>query len=130
MPRYLVLIILTANCLFGCTISDEDRCPDGLEWNSTVQACQEIQVLPDGGADGGYLAECAGNEDCASFEADYCMYDPFGDDPGICLYQDCTANSCPAASVCCDCSVLMMPVICIPEAIIGGSALDTCDCAS
>jgi hypothetical protein len=130
MPRYFVLLILTAICLFGCTIDDEDRCPDGLEWNADVQACQDPVVLPDAGADGGYLAPCNGHPDCASYEADYCMYDPFGDEPGICLFQDCHPTSCPQDSLCCDCSGLAMPVICIPEAIITGSALDTCDCAS
>ena len=139
MPRYFVLLILTAICLFGCTIDDEDRCPDGLEWNSSVQACQDPVVLPDAGADGGFpdagadggfLAPCGGHPDCASYEADYCLYDPTGDDPGICLVQDCTAGSCPQDSLCCDCSALAMPLICIPEAIITGSALDTCDCTS
>jgi hypothetical protein len=130
MPRYFVLLILTAICLFGCTIDDEDRCPGGLEWNADVQACQEIKDLPDGGADGGYWEPCESNADCASYEADYCMVNPMSDEPGVCLFQDCDPTSCPQDSLCCDCSVLMMPVICIPEAIITGSALDTCDCAS
>ena len=94
-------------------------------------ACQEPADLPDAGGDasaGGYMEPCSGPGDCDAYEADYCLFDPSSDDPGICLYQDCDVDSCPAESVCCDCSNLMMPVICLPEAILGGTALDTCNC--
>jgi hypothetical protein len=133
MPKCLTAIIFTAIYLFGCTISDEDRCPDGLEWNGDIQVCQEIQELPDGGTGdasaGGYLEPCEGNEDCASYEADYCLYNPMGDDPGICLLQDCTAGSCPEDSLCCDCSGMMAPFICLPEQVAEDPEIEKyCDC--
>ena len=64
----------------------------------------------------------------ADYEADYCLYDPTKDDPGICVFQDCEAGTCPAESLCCDCT--LFPVtLCLEDGVLSNPALEAaCDC--
>ena len=131
MPKYLTLATLTVAFVFGCTIDDDDRCPGGLYWDDIIKACRLVEEEPDGGPDAGddgYLSACNSQEECAAYEADYCLYDPTKDDPGICVFQNCEAGTCPGESLCCDCT--LFPVtLCLQEGVLSNPALDAaCEC--
>lgn len=61
----------------------------------------------------GLLQSCAGPEDCAGNDADFC--DTFVQ--MACLVQNCTVtpNDCSAGFDCCDLSAFGLPTLCIPE---------------
>jgi hypothetical protein len=130
MLKHVFPVILATLFVLGCTIDDEDRCPGGLEWDPDILACREIADASAGDAgDDGYLTPCDGPGECDAYEADFCLYDPAGTVAGICVLQGCGEGTCPTDSLCCDCSGIGYPVICIPEAAVTGSLLETsCTC--
>ena len=124
MLNYSTLAMLAVALLFGCTIDDEDRCPDGLFWDQDAGACHD-----------GYLAPCDAteedkNKDCQEYDADLCFYNQLDlEAPGMCVYQECTENGCPTDSQCCDCSLISFPDICLPDFLADDPSLaSVCDC--
>ena len=132
MAKYTTTLFLAAMVGFGCTIADEDRCPSGLYWDGDIMACRLIEDSPEGGLDAGddgYLAPCSGAEECEDYAADYCLYDPTKpQEPGICVFQNCEAGTCPAESQCCDCS-LFPATLCLPDVVLSDPVLEAaCEC--
>jgi len=142
-PVFLMLLMGS----LGCTIADEDRCIDGYTWNPHTRGCYEdtnqavdtsgdTQGLADagagdaGGSDGmsepsGFKESCFTQEDCASYEANYCLKNPTTTDPGMCTVQDCAVGTCPDNAKCCDCTTITLPVLCIPEEALADSILSS-----
>ncbi len=95
-------------------IDDEDRCSDGQTLDSFWGACVEETPpepaadagdTPDGGDTGGeaVLGEaCEADEDCAVYNADYCLILP-SDTKGFCSLKDCSndPDDCPSGYACC-----------------------------
>ncbi len=88
----------------------------------------------DGGDDGipsGLGEICTTDDDCESYESDYCAIDPTTGS-GICTTLDCAPGECPEGYQCCDCtesSLLPPKVVCIPDdqaALAGSVANCTC----
>ncbi len=146
-PVFLLILLVS----LGCTIADEDRCISGYTWNPNTRGCYEdtneapvdtssdTLGLPDSGAgeagvgDGmnepsGFKESCVTQEDCASYEANYCLKNPTTPDPGMCTVQNCNVGECPDQAKCCDCTTITLPVLCIPEEALTDSILSSmCD---
>lgn len=123
----VVLCVLVL--LAGCTPSDSERCGEGFTYQDGM--CQpaddagsadDTDSAEDDGGDGGDLPTgmgeiCAGDEDCADYEADYCLMQP-GDDEGVCTVQNCSVDpdDCPDGYLCCDFTIPSVPNFCVTDA--------------
>ena len=102
MKRIFALSITWALLFFGCTIADEDRCPDGYEYRSDEKICYFIEdagTEDDGGGGEpgeGFWKACENDDDCADTDASYCALIP--GEEGNCTYRDCDtlADGCPS----------------------------------
>ena len=107
--RKICLLSFTWGLLFwGCSLSDEDRCPSGYEYKPDDQFCYKI--VDGGDGDSGPVSEenfgqeCQTDGDCSGGNALYCAI-PFNEDTGECVYTDCHGGDpeCPAGYFCADC---------------------------
>jgi hypothetical protein len=112
----------------GCTPGDSERCGDGFTYRDGM--CQPVgdtdtsvdsDAHQDGGADGGDLPTgmgevCTGDEDCAGYEADYCLME-YGADEGVCTVQNCSVDpgDCPDGYLCCDFTIPEVPNFCATD---------------
>ncbi len=126
------LILVTS-----CAIPDNERCGDGYFYDVEKKACKEIKstdtgtdtenkdggVHDSGAEDAGYTPPtgmgeyCESQEDCADYEADYCVLDPFTQ-AGGCTIKNCTEepDNCPPGWTCCNFpDSFMYPDICMPD---------------
>jgi hypothetical protein len=151
-PLRSIMICLV--CVFGCELSESDRCKGGLVWDEAVKLCR-VQVVdsgdepgtgdtsvPDAGPDAGedtgedtsddaatFGTPCTGNEECLG-EINFCLTNPLAPgDPGICTIENCTAGDCPEAYRCCDCSIWGAAVACMPEENASTAAASGCTCS-
>jgi hypothetical protein len=92
-----------------CTSSDcssSDDCSGGYACDSdeTPAYCMRPPL--------GQSAPCASDDDCADYEADFCV--PVGN---VCLVQGCGDGSveCFEGWTCCDLSSFGQPTLCLPE---------------
>ena len=123
------VVICAALCTAGCTPSDSERCGDDFTYqdgmcqaDGDTDSSSDTGSGDDGGVDGGDdlptgMGEvCAGEEDCAGYEADYCLMQP-GDDEGVCTVQDCSVDpdDCPDGYICCDFSIPAVPNFCATD---------------
>ena len=105
-------LILMTVALIGtaCTIDDADRCYGDYEWSEENQLC----LMPDSdtGQDEGLDSQsngvgvaCHSPQDCADFEADFCLDNPQNPaDPGMCTVRPCVPSDCTGPFQCCDCT--------------------------
>ncbi len=148
--KALLIAILVLVYWSSCTMDDEDRCLSGYDWDPDGLTCRKIErdtdtgpaeVAQDAGGDSGatgnsdsdlptgYLETCGVQEDCAVYEADYCLINPTEPEQSVCVTQNCTPGNCPEGSMCCDCSALTYPAMCLPDEALVDSPLATmCDC--
>ncbi|MBN2715382.1 MAG: hypothetical protein JXX14_05975 [Deltaproteobacteria bacterium] len=96
----------------GCSISDDERCEEGMFWDDQFKACIES---PETGIQG-----CYSHSDCTVAPLDYCLLDPTAPaSPGMCTIDNCTAADCFIGSSCCDCSAVTFigwtSPLCIPS---------------
>ncbi len=74
--------------------------------------------------------ECWDQDECAEYEADFCVLSILKpDDPGFCSIKDCNPGGCPDGYQCCDCSGLGSDIMCLTDegaATAGGYG---CSCA-
>lgn len=88
----------------GCAGSAE--CPGGYacETDASPPYCKRPPV--------GQSAPCASQDDCAGYEATFCV--PQGN---VCLVQGCGADGveCFEGWICCDLTVFGFPMVCVPE---------------
>lgn len=109
---YMVLTISAVSCLDG-----KNRCGN-LTWDPTIGICIDesatIDSEPDedagGDPDGGEDSEaepilgeaCTSDEDCAVYNADYCLVIP-NEPEGFCTLLNCSAapDNCPSGYTCC-----------------------------
>ena len=122
-------LVIAALALFavtgGCAFEDDERCPDGYQWNPDRNYCvMEEEIEEDGGpgADSGSVEcveneagldgldqECFSDADCAGCTADYCLLNPMTpDDPGGCTLSGCESAGCGPDHLCCDCGSVTM----------------------
>ena len=128
MYRLVCLIVLCGLVNFGCTMSDDDRCPKGFEYDSEKRVCilleEETTDTGDtgdnddagdgdaGGADNlsGLGKTCTTDAECKDSDAHYCLEDPTKDlgmdmdAERYCTVPDCSAGGCSSGYKCCDCS--------------------------
>ncbi len=152
MNKALLITIWFSVYWSSCTVDDEDRCLNGYDWDPEVLTCRKIEkdtdtstaatdVAQDAGEDSGttgdsdgnlpsgYLEPCEKQGDCAAYEADYCLINPLEPEQSACVTQNCTPGSCPAGSICCDCTTVTYPIMCLPDEATAESLLTTmCDC--
>lgn len=153
IPLVLALS-LGALAMVGCTIDDEDRCPEGFQFEKITLSCHPIPQESEGDSSGGEdtgkdkdtndagdgpsgLGEpCAGDPGAcaaAGYEADYCVVNPLEQDKAYCSSRDCTADSCEKGYRCCDCTnSMVLPKLsaCLKDADadLAGSAAGGCQC--
>ncbi|MDJ0764104.1 MAG: hypothetical protein QNJ97_14070 [Myxococcota bacterium] len=133
-----VAIGIVAFVASGCSISDKDRCGSGLYFANnacwpeidTSNPIDSDSTDLDGGSDGsvpdtdsntqptGLGETCTGPEhgDCAAYDADFCLSDPFNNYAGICSIKDCTTgpDNCPNGWQCCHfIEMANMPNVCL-----------------
>jgi hypothetical protein len=95
----------------ACHLKDGARCDDnqGFDGTSCISLDTESETMTDAdaGADGGgeptgMMEPCTTQDDCAEYEATYCL--TAMPDSNICLIQNCnpTPNDCPSPYLCCD----------------------------
>jgi hypothetical protein len=131
MILYCWILICTA-----CAMDDSDRCSGDLLWNRETLTCVAAPEdagtdsdhsndptdagLSDGSTTGteGLNEPCHGNQDCASFDEDYCVINPLQpDQEGYCTITDCTKGNCPDGYQCCDCTNQAgYPIACFKDA--------------
>jgi len=131
-PQPLALVAPVALCsalvTWSCTPEDSERCGDDYTYQDGM--CQPLgdtdsssdSDTDDAGADGGDelpsgMGEvCAGEEDCAGYEADYCLIQ-MGEEEGVCTIQDCSVDpdDCPDGYLCCDFSIPSVPNFCATD---------------
>ena len=71
----------------------------------------------------------AASDDCAEFDADYCLIDPTNpSEPGLCTVTGCDTRGCPDTYQCCDCSGLGMEIVCVPDASAAAVSVH-CQCS-
>lgn len=125
-----VALSVCSMALTGCSISDDDRCVDGMQWDDDYKSCVVAEPGDSDDADSqsdsaatadsdAQFSACTGAADCSTDPTDYCLLDPtHPDQPGICTIDECTTGSCPAGSLCCDCSgnplIPFESALCIP----------------
>jgi hypothetical protein len=112
-----IVILCLLPVFSACSISDEDRCSGDFYFeeghcypNSPADTDAGPAILDSGVVDGGTSElgmemPCTDQSECAQYQADYCLLDPF--DPnvtGSCAVVDCTTqpNNCPLDYQCCD----------------------------
>jgi hypothetical protein len=107
MRIMLFILIGIAAGLSACHLKDGDRCDEGQGFNGTSCLAPDTDSDTDGdaGADAGntgMMEPCTTQEDCAAYEATYCL--TAMPDSNICLIQDCNTepNDCPSPYLCCD----------------------------
>lgn len=111
--------------VYGC-LDDEDRCADGLIYDSETRVClkftdtdtdtgmDELDASTedqDGGPSddtedsrpSGLGESCTVTGDCLKYKEDYCFYSE-NSGSGYCTVQNCSFGACPAGYMCCDCS--------------------------
>jgi hypothetical protein len=141
MKKTCLSYIISVFLLFGCTIDDDDRCPDGYEYLPDQSICYE-QVdggddLPptDSGPDN-FGDPCETDSDCSGGTAEYCLVSGGvgGGREGICSYLDCDSDGpeCPAEYTCADCSQSGLPgfevVVCMPDSMLESPVIgNACD---
>ena len=101
-----------------CTVSDDERCPEGFTYRSDTMSCHKNEVdsdtldendaSPDGSPDSGKAhgigTACRkGTDDCEGFEGNYCVDNPVGEG-GFCTISNCVPADCPVGFTCCDCT--------------------------
>ncbi len=152
MRNYLLTTIGVALYWSSCTVDVEDRCLKGYDWDPEVLTCRPAEthtdtdtgpaeVVQDAGDDSGatedstgdlpsgYLEYCQTQGDCAAYDADYCLVNPLDPAQSACVTQNCTPGSCPAGSICCDCTSVTYPIMCLPDEATEEQLLTTmCDC--
>lgn len=130
-------VILT---LTQCALEDNKRCLDELVFDPELGVClpvdtdedDPIDTATDDGTDtdtsmpSGLGELCENSDQCAGYEADFCLVDP-DSGVGFCTVQDCTPGSCPTGYLCCDCSAIFYPIFCMP--LEGVEAMEQyCEC--
>ena len=118
-PINLMLIIATA-AVFGLTACFYD--PDRSKIAEEEDAGAEDAGPVDAGAASDWpwsglgMACTEGGQECVEYDADYCLSDPsYPDEPGRCTVKQCDLKGCPDLYQCCDCSLLGMEIMCVPE---------------
>ena len=124
MRKICYLFVVFGLLLWGCSISDEDRCPDGYEYLPEDQFCYKI--VDGGDGDSGPIGEenfgqecSATGNDCEGGQAEVCLERPGS--PGFCSYADCDERdpNCPDGYYCADCTKSPFPefayVVCLPD---------------
>ena len=107
-------------CFYDPDLSKISKDED--EDTATTETGTEDAGIDDAGENGdefsGIGTTCeAKSDDCAEFDADYCLVDPTNPEaPGLCTITDCDTRGCPDAYQCCDCSELGMEIMCVPDA--------------
>ena len=129
--------------MVGCAFSDDERCPDGFEWDTELNYCViEIDAGEDSGSgecepgDGGidgFGELCTDEGDCAGYTADYCLTDPRNPSaPGACTATGCEPCGCGEGNVCCDCAGATMDPfgdsICLEAGNAGELLAIGCNC--
>ncbi|MCK9459088.1 MAG: hypothetical protein M0R80_05575 [Proteobacteria bacterium] len=96
----------------GCHLDDSGRCDVGQTFNGSSCVSEDTDSDtssddgPDGGGDGGIetgmMEPCTGPDDCAEYQATFCLTQL--PDSNVCLIQDCSTspNDCPSPYLCCD----------------------------
>ena len=137
------IVISLALVASQCTVSDDERCPDGFTYRKDTMSCHMDEdtsgnrpdASPDAatgqGAFQGIGTSCKENKDCADFAADYCAVNP-AVGVGFCTVKDCEPGGCPAGYTCCDCresSMVDQEAACITDDYVAGlQALAQCTC--
>ena len=120
------LVIVAALFAAACHLDDSDRCDHGYGYDADAGACipegdtetgtgadTDTDADADAGADAGtdtdtdtgaptgLMEPCASQDDCATYDASYCMLLMT---PNVCLLPDCTTapDDCPDGYTCCD----------------------------
>jgi hypothetical protein len=145
--RWNPLFIFVAAALgaTACHLDNKDRCGDEYVYDASVSACvpvddtdtgtdtsSDADADADAGGDGsvdtdtgtdtgpsGPMEPCSSQEDCAAYDASYCMLLMT---PNVCLLPDCTTSpdNCPDTYTCCAFTSSVAPVVgvdslCIPD---------------
>jgi hypothetical protein len=123
---FLATFITTILYASACSVSDDERCVDGMYWDDEFKACiieaeagADTATTDSEGDTAALGAPCTGPADCQSPPADYCLLDvTHPQNPGMCTIDDCTSGGCPAGNLCCDCSTGMVnpfpSPLCVP----------------
>ena len=87
-------------CTKRCTVDTD--CPD-------TYVCADWEAVPSCRVYTGYGATCAISDDCASYDADYCIQ-------GHCDVHGCTVgvDDCPRGTMCCDLTSYGFGTLCSP----------------
>ena len=127
----VIILLVLAPFATGCSVSDDERCENGMYWDDEYKACIietdtgtgiETGTEPDtSSAANDVGTPCADNADCPLPPADYCLLDPtHPNDPGMCTIDNCSSGDCPEGHLCCDCTtVTLVPFpspLCLPTA--------------
>jgi hypothetical protein len=121
---FSVLLAVAAG-MSACHLKDGSRCDDGQIFSNS--SCLEIDTatdtgLPDAGGDGGtgMMTPCSGPDDCADFEASYCLDINYGSIVlNGCVISGCTVDpdSCPAPNTCCDIDPTYESMLGLPDTL-------------
>ena len=136
LSKFASLFLLALS--IGCTIDPDDRCLKGFTWDEDIRSCRknpdtdsdtsdldggpgedsgpdsdtEENTGEDGPTGMGESCTADGNE-CDTFEANYCLFDPTNPaQGGICTIKDCQADECPNGYQCCN---IIMAIVCAPD---------------
>jgi hypothetical protein len=104
----LPVLLAVASSTSACHLKDGARCDDDQHFNGTscISLDTDSEDVPDAGGDAGeftgMMEPCDTAEDCAEYEATYCL--TAMPDSNLCLIQDCNTdpNDCPSPHICCD----------------------------
>jgi hypothetical protein len=126
----------------ACHLDDSDRCGDDFSYDADAGAClpegdtgsdvdtdADADADADGGADGGgdtdtglptgLMEPCTSQEECAGYDASYCMLLMT---PNVCLLPGCATapDDCPEGYTCCDILATYEPMgipgsLCVPD---------------
>lgn len=121
MRFVLSVLVLSSFLVVGCTLSDDERCPDGYSYYPEIKACcdendvfNETDKICEPPADtepvdtsvetpSGLGDECTEQSACEGNEASYCAVNPL-EGTGYCTTNECAPGDCTAGYSCCDCT--------------------------
>jgi len=129
---YQVLLILGLAGLLvqGCyNIKDDDRCLDGYHYDPEGLVCvldedggveidaasMDAEVTADASTTGDSVIgdSCEVSEECTG-DVDFCAYSSHTQ-TGYCSPTGCSEGTCPTGWMCCDCTGIDWPVLCVDD---------------
>jgi hypothetical protein len=130
----ITAIPLFAVFVAACEMSDDDRCPGGMNYDPVNTVCKrcladevwdeatydcvpagDTDSATDGGTPVGMGESCDTDGDCDDYEADFCSVNPHSG-VGYCTVRPCESGGCPTGYQCCDCTESTQPdsgVLCL-----------------